>query len=113
MRLRDTDISGRGRDGLGGHRGPVVGMDRELLPVDALLTDRVRKQLHGHHCGLLHREELPHRVAGENIDDAIQMGVQPLRWILELRDFPRPNAIRFCSHQLGLLSRWMGTLRAG
>ena len=89
MRLCDTEISEQERDGRGGHRGPVIGMDRELVPVDARLTDRVLEQPLGQHRGLLRREEPPHRVAGENIDDALQIAAQPLRWILELRDIPR------------------------
>jgi hypothetical protein len=106
----DAEIDEELGDGLGGHRGAAVGVDGELVAVDALAGERVGDEGFGEFAGLGRRHHPAHHVAAEDVDDHEQLVVDAPLGARQLGDVPTPYPVRCGGHELGLLAGRVGAL---
>jgi hypothetical protein len=106
--LGDAEVGEQERDRLGRHRGAAVGVQGQLVAVDLLLADCLGDQRLGQHGGLAGGDHPADRVAGEDVEDHVEVVVGPLRRPVQLGDIPTPHGVRRRRDQLGLHLRRMG-----
>ncbi len=69
---RHAEIDQQLRDRFRGHRRPAIGMDGELVTVDALGNDRIRDERFGELRGLAWRDRPDDHVARVDVDDEVE-----------------------------------------
>ena len=109
--LGDAEVGEQERDRLGGHRGAAVGVDGQLPAADALLGAGGGDELLRQDGGLAGGEHPADRVAGEDVEDHVEVVVRPFRRAVQLGDVPRPDLVRAGGQQLGLDRGGVGGLR--
>jgi hypothetical protein len=106
----DAEVDEELGDGLGGHRGAAVGVQGELVAVDALAVEGVGDERFGELTGLGCGDGPGDDVAGVDVDDHEQLVVDAPFGASEFRDVPGPHLVRGPGDQLGLLAGRMGAL---
>ena len=71
----DAEVDEELGDGLGGHRGAPVGVQGELVAVDAVAVESVGDELFGELAGLGGGDHPADDVAAEDVDDDVQLVV--------------------------------------
>ena len=99
VRLGDAEIGEQERHRLGGHRRAAVGVDGQLVTPDALLGAGLADQHLGQRGGFAAGDHPADDVAGEDVQDHVQVVVGPLRRAAQLGDVPRPHLIRLVGDQ--------------
>jgi hypothetical protein len=102
MRLGDAEV-GQQDGGLGGHRRPAIGVDRELPTVDALAGARLADELLRERGALPMGHHPADHAAAEDIEHHVQVEVGPLR---------RPEQrvmglVVLSAHEGGPTRRWL------
>ena len=109
---RDAEVGEQQRDELAAHGRAAVGVNRELLRLDALLRAGLLDQALGQVGALLDRHHPAHDVAAEEVEDHIQRVVERGNRALQLGDVPGPDLIRRRRDELGFDVRRMPHLVA-
>src|SRR5664280_1215998 len=99
--LLDPEVGEQEGDRLAAHRGAPVGVDRELPRLDALLGGGLGDEPFGEDGALARGDHPARHVAGEDVEDHVELVVGPLGRTTELRYIPRPQLVRPGGEELG------------
>jgi hypothetical protein len=80
-------------DGGGGHGGAAVGVDGELSGLDALVSGGFLDEELGEFSGFSGVEEPADDVAAEDVDDDVELEVEPFWGAFESGDVPAPDLV--------------------
>ena len=108
----DAEVDEELGDRLGGHRCAPVGVQGERVLRDALLEVDTFDEVLGERAGLGVGERPADDVAGEDVDDDVELVVLLAGRAPQLGDVPRPNLVGFRGDQFGFLLGWVGALPA-
>jgi hypothetical protein len=100
MGFRDLQVGQQVGDGLGGHRGAVIGVDVPR-PGTAAGDDSVLDEFSGQLTGLGQVHLLVNGLAGEDIDHHVQVEIGAAPGSFQFGDIPCPHLVRPVSDQLG------------
>jgi|GEM_PF-2073527 len=98
-----AQIGHQQRHRLGGHRGATVGVDGQIAGHDALLSACIGDQALGQLGGFAGSHHPAHHVSAEDVQDDVEVEVDPLGRAQQLRDIPAPDLIGARSQQFRLL----------
>src|SRR6188472_3712677 len=112
VRLGDAEVGEQERHRLGGHRGAAVGVDGQLVAADTVLGTSLADQHLGQGRGFAGSDHPSDHVAGEDVQDHVQVVPAPLRGAAQLGDIPRPYGIRLVGNQFRFHGGRVGGLPA-
>lgn len=101
VRLGDAEVGEKLRDELGAHRAAAIGVQGELLTLDAMANTGLGDQRLRERRALALGDHPTNDAPAEHVHDHVQVVVRPGRRPLELGDVPRPELIRLLGEQLG------------
>src|SRR3972149_6189184 len=100
--LRHAEVGQKQGDGLTPHRPATIRVESELAGFDALLATALDHKTASELGTFPVSQHPPRHVAGENVQDHIEVVVAPLDGATQLGDVPRPNLVGAFGQQLRL-----------
>ena len=102
MGLGNSEVSQEQTHGLAPHRAATVRVKGELVGFNVLLATALGDEALGERGTFSVSQHPANHVAGEDVEDDVEVVVGPLDGATKLRDIPRPNLVRRFGQQLRL-----------
>ena len=103
MGLGNSEVSQEQTHGLAPHRAATVRVKGELVGFNVLLATALGDEALGERGTFSVSQHPANHVAGEDVEDDVEVVVGPLGGATKLRDIPRPNWFGASANSSGLV----------